>query len=73
MTCGNRLNTGHLETHNELVQPVIKYLEKQGKVIKVWVRVYQRRYSDHRFQIDSNQSIEQCHREAGEAVLKVLA
>jgi len=45
------------QTHNELVQPVIKYLEKQGKVIK----------------IDSNQSIEQCHREAGEAVLKVLA
>lgn len=35
MTRGYRLKSGHLETHNELVQPVIKYLEKQGKVVKV--------------------------------------
>ncbi|KAH0830466.1 UMP-CMP kinase [Lanmaoa asiatica] len=44
-------------THAELTQPVIEYYENQGKVIK----------------IDSNQSIEQCHKEASEAVLKVLA
>ena len=35
----NLLKTGHLETHHELVQPVIKYLENQGKVVKVWVQV----------------------------------
>ncbi|KAF8553394.1 UMP-CMP kinase [Imleria badia] len=44
-------------THNELSQPVIKYLESQGKVVK----------------INSNLSIEECHKEASEAVLKVLA
>jgi len=44
------------QIHHELVQPVIKYLENQGKVVK----------------IDSNQSIEQCHKEASKAVLKVL-
>jgi len=43
-------------THTELVQPVIEYLEKQVRVVK----------------INSNQSIEQCHKEASEAVLKVL-
>ncbi|KAI9566547.1 adenylate kinase-domain-containing protein [Boletus coccyginus] len=45
------------QTHNEVTYPVIKHLEKQGIVVK----------------IDSNRSIEQCHKEASEAVLKVLA
>ncbi|KAF9228053.1 UMP-CMP kinase [Gyrodon lividus] len=44
------------QTHNELVEPVIKYYETQGRVVK----------------INSNQSIEQCHKEASAAVLKVL-
>ncbi|KAF8448088.1 UMP-CMP kinase [Boletus edulis BED1] len=44
------------QTDKELVQPVIKYLENKGKVIK----------------INSNQSIEQCHKEASEAIHKVL-
>ncbi|KAG9318358.1 adenylate kinase-domain-containing protein [Chiua virens] len=43
-------------THDELVEPVIQYFEKQGKVVK----------------INSNQSIEQCHEEASEAISKVL-
>jgi len=43
-------------THEELSRPVIEYLEKQGKVVK----------------INSNQSIEQCHKEASAAVVKVL-
>jgi len=43
-------------THNELSRPVIEYLEKLGKVVK----------------INSNQTIEQCHKEASAAVLKVL-
>ncbi|KIJ69547.1 hypothetical protein HYDPIDRAFT_172914 [Hydnomerulius pinastri MD-312] len=44
------------QTHNQSVEPVIKYYEGQNKVVK----------------IDSNQSIEQCHKVASAAVLKVL-
>lgn len=29
------IESDHLETHNEFVQPVIRYYENQGKVIKV--------------------------------------
>ncbi|KIJ20836.1 hypothetical protein PAXINDRAFT_160301 [Paxillus involutus ATCC 200175] len=44
------------QTHKELTEPVIEYYEKQDKVVK----------------INTNQSIEQCHKEASAAVLRVL-